>query len=161
MLKKAHLYQIFAAAVVILTAACSSIDYDRELYDDEEWLVQEGDTFTYSTQIITHAPGELQLGFTGFYGKHSVYRIDAAETTRASVDIIIGDNLQGLYKVCLLSPGKTLTLLAEGAGSFSHDIPFSAGKHYILLVGHKARGRVSVSIRPGRETPGFSVGEIL
>lgn len=142
-------------------SGCTHFNYDIDLYSDEEWIAGEGDTYSYVRRTMEITSGDLDLSFSGFYGKHTVWRIDASIDGVLPVDILIQGDLNGLYKICLISPDKEVTVAAQGAGSFYRNLPVSPGRQYITLVGHNASGKVVVRLGTDEILEGINVQEIF
>lgn len=136
--------------LLLITAlvGCVMNKYSDDLFTDEVWIAREGDTYSYIRGSIELKPLELSLDFTGFYGKHTVWIIEAEEDSLLMARISLADTLRGLYKVCLVTPGKQVIPLITEPGDHTLNIPLTPGKQAITLVGYQASGEISIQLSP-------------
>jgi len=136
--------------VILITAlgGCVMNKYDADLFTDPAWIAREGDTYSYIRGHIERKPLELTLDFTGFYGKHTVWMVEAGETSFLTARINLEDNLKGLYKVCLITPDKQVLTLISEPGNYHLTIPLAPGKQFITLVGYQASGDLLMELGP-------------
>jgi hypothetical protein len=136
--------------LLLITAlgGCVMNKYSDDLFTDEVWIAQEGDTYSYIRGDIEVKSLELTLDFTGFYGKHTVWVIEAGEESLLMARINLADTLRGLYKICLVTPGKQVIPLISEPGDHTLTIPLAPGRQVITLVGYQASGDMTMQLIP-------------
>ncbi|MGD9939542.1 MAG: hypothetical protein AB7T74_07055 [Clostridia bacterium] len=141
---------IMILGLMMILGACTDLSYDPALFSDDEWIAKEGDTYSYvkrSKQFSGDGQSRgLELAFSGFYGKHSVWMIDAATDAALIVEIDIAAGLKGQYKVCLVDPGRQVRILADRPGTLQQEIQLVSGRYYVVLVGMDASGSLAMSL---------------
>lgn len=154
-----------AAAPVMLAVAmavCSCVfpEHDPELFNDDGWIAREGDTYSYVHRTMRGSGSGLELAFSGFYGKHSLWSIESSSEASISVATTVGGGLRGLFKVCLISPDKTVRVLATGAGSSSQAIELQDGTSGIAVIGYGATGTASIRLDRGQSSAAVVIRDI-
>ena len=153
-----------ALFVVLLLGACNGLSYDPALFSDDQWISQEGDTYSYVQRSMQHS-GEgqirdLGISFSGFHGKHSVWMIDAATDTTMTVATELASGLKGQYKVCLVDPDRQVRILADRSGTQQHEIQLEPGRYYVVLVGMDASGALAMSLATTAGADSVSIKDI-
>ena len=151
-------------AVFLLLGACNGLSYDPALFSDNEWISQEGDTYSYVRRSMQHSGEgqirELVISFSGFHGKHSVWMIDAASDTTMTVTTELASGLKGQYKVCLVDPDRQVRILADRSGTQQHEIQLEHGRYYVLLVGMDASGTLAMRLATTANADSISIKAI-
>jgi len=129
---------------VLLTSGCNYPLFDSTLFSDDAWIASDGDSYRYYRLTQTADSTRAQLSFSGFYGKHSVWSIEATGETTIMLDLDISADLRGRYKVCFVAADKQVLSLESQPGRSSHALELAAGKHYIVLVGDAASGSITL-----------------
>jgi hypothetical protein len=136
--------------LMVILGGCNGLSYDPALFSDDGWIAEEGDTYSYVKRSMQFSgDGQsrgLELVFSGFYGKHSVWMIDAAADATLSAEIDIADGLKGQYKVCLVDPDKQVRILAGPPCTLQPEIQLVPGRYYVVLVGMDASGILAMSL---------------
>jgi hypothetical protein len=155
---------LLVLALLVLLGACNGISYDPALFSDDEWIAREGDTYSYVKRSMQFSVGGqargLELSFSGFHGKHSVWMIDAAADTMVTAETVIAAGLKGQYKVCLVDPDKQVRILADRPGTLAHEIQLVPGRHYVVLVGMDASGALAMSLAATAGSDSVSIKDI-
>lgn len=150
--------------VFLLLGACNGLSYDPALFSDDQWISQEGDTYSYVQRSMQHSgTGQtrgLALAFSGFYGKHSVWMIDAAADAMLTVETDIAAGLRGQYKVCLVDPDRQVRILSDRSGTQQHEIQLEPGRYYVVLVGMDASGSLAMSLATTAGADSVSIKDI-
>jgi len=134
-----------AIAMILLLfvlGGCMTIPNSRFLYDNDEQIAAEGDSYTYEDRLGTVENQSVNLEFRGFYGTETVFSYTVPEDMVVNVDINVSKTVtKGRFKVVLIDPENNITELDE-----SLNIDMSEGKYRIKLVGEHAFGTVDINV---------------
>ena len=142
---------------LLFLASCTRVgDNQKRVYDDEEMIAAEGDSYTYSKRLGSVRISQLSIDFSGFSGKETVWEVTAQEETSCSLDVS-ADITKGKFKLCLVSETGAVTTIFENdqAGVLSVSLP--PGANRLILVGYGADGRVNVMIQPDSDNRAIDV----
>jgi len=147
---KTRITLVLSLVLIMVLGACNGLSYDPALFMDDEWISKEGDTYSYVWRSMQPAGQELSqsldIAFSGFHGKHSVWMIESAVDTIMTVEIAIASGLKGQYKVCLVYPDRQVNVLAFKAGTQRQEVLLVPGRHYVVLVGLEASGVLAMQL---------------
>jgi len=130
-------FVIGLVSLFILSGCVYGID-SKKIYDDQEKIVAEGDTYTYIDRIGDVLEDESSLEVKGFYGTETIYTFENVE----EITITITQNVnKGRFKVVLINPQDEITIL-----NGTSTITMSDGKYRIKLVGENAFATVDIVI---------------
>jgi len=151
----------FALVASFAFLACGQISFDSALFSNDAWIAREGDSYSYIRHTQTVGEAEVKIGFTGFYGKQSLWALKSVGAADLGLNIDIAAGLRGHYKVCLVEALGRVTVLASARGSSSHTLALSPGTHYIVVVGDAAYGNVTLRLLEGPEPRPYEVRLLL
>ena len=131
-----------------ITSYNSVTNYQKGIFDDENKIAEEGDSYTYSIRQGKSAGNEANIKFTSFWGMDTVFEI----TSAGENDVVFNfesviDN--GDFKVVLITPDNEVVNILEGTKKVSETISLKDGTSRIKLVGRKARGEIKIKIDSG------------
>jgi hypothetical protein len=145
------------AAFCALTFCCRSFGHDPALFDDESFIAAEADSYSYVRRTLEWTADGFSLGFSGFSGKDTIWLIDAEPGCTIPLELSLGEDIRGSFKICVVSPEGRVTTVADPGGSVSIELPLSAGRHRFTLVGYLASGSISVRVPDGLTTTRYAV----
>jgi hypothetical protein len=155
----------YSVALVLLVAAtvlssCIFPEYDPELFNDDEWIASQGDRYSYVHRTVESSPSALDIRFSGFYGKHSLWSLDASPCAVVRVAVDVAGDLRGRFKVCIIAPDKTVSVLASGSGLSTQAVKLQPGAGAIVIVGDGASGTASIRLDSEQSPAAVVIKEI-
>lgn len=121
-------------ALGIMLSSCSIPQEKGIYYEDEDFIVQQGDSYSYLTCL-----GNLSdLEIRGYSGTQTIFAYNGVSTLETSVSYQIN---MGKIKVVLIDPNNEITEL-NGEQIFS----LSGGLYRIKIIGDNAYGNLSINI---------------
>ncbi len=130
----------------LVMVACTFPEHYPSYFLDDEWIAREGDTYSYVRRSMEGSLLARYLRFSGFSGKHSIWSIELTADAGISIETIIGKDMKGRFKICIILPDKAVTILAAEPGRCLQTIILPSGKSYLALVGDNAGGIVSIRL---------------
>jgi hypothetical protein len=153
----APLIALTALLVALLALGCSSISFDSALFSDDAWIAANGDSYSYIKSAQAADAETAKLGFSGFYGKHTVWAFESDGEAEIALDLDLSAGLKGRFKVCFVGADKRVLTLESKAGLSRHALTLSAGIQYIVVVGDAAYGCATLRIVHGQEPRPYEV----
>jgi len=121
-------------ALGIMLSSCSMPQEKGIYYEDEDFIVQEGDSYSYLTCLGDLSDMEVRQ----YSGTQTIFAYSGVAMINTSV---IYDITMGKFKVVLIDPNNEITEL-NGEQTFS----LLGGLYRIKLIGDCAYGKVSINI---------------
>lgn len=147
---------VLLLSLCFVLASCSFMgnlslgSYSPDLVDDQESMLQAGDSFFYRNRDISLTNRSANLSFRGFHGIETLYRLDSDQggtvtiSTSSSVDTT-------RYKLVLVDTVREEVItLIQGSGYANRTLNLRAGRYYIKTVGYDVGGTVSMSLSAGQ-----------
>ncbi|GIP49688.1 hypothetical protein D3C76_215650 [compost metagenome] len=136
-----------AVMLLAILGGCSlATERQKQLYDDEAELAQEGDTFTYVKRVGDTSNESNTVSFSSFYGMETIWFIHAS--AKGKVNFIHQQEIDGgRFKLVAIGPDREVTTLAEGTSEGKMELKVSPGTYRIKFVGNNAKGRVKTEIQ--------------
>jgi len=117
----------------------SSMD---KIYDDNEWIAGEGDSYTYLFRVATKINNKSQMKFN-MSGMETLWEIEASKDN--FIDIEYSSKIsRGNFKVVLISPDNNLQTVFEGTGEGTIRAEILEGVNRIKVVGKNAKGSINI-----------------
>ena len=117
-----------------MLSSCSMPQEKGIYYEDEDFIVQEGDSYSYLTCLGDLSDMEVRQ----YSGTQTIFAYSGVAMINTSV---IYDITMGKFKVVLIDPNNEITEL-NGEQTFS----LLGGLYRIKLIGDCAYGKVSINI---------------
>jgi len=144
---KRNIRILLSLILVLVLAGCARIHaYQKSMYGDNSKIANQGDSYTFRDRIGSVKENNLSLTFNGFYGKQSIWRLDAVEDGSVDLDIKITMKT-GMFKLCLINNENKVSLIAEGLSINKLSVPIKKGRSYLVIVGNNADGEVRASLQ--------------
>lgn len=138
---------VFLILIIITITGCNSVtNYQNSVFDDEDKIVEDKDSYTYKKRIGKTVENEIDLKFSSFTGIETINRIKVNEekeiifTFQSTID-------DGDFKVVLITPEDEIINILEGTSEGTESITLKKGISKIKLVGKKAKGEVKINIQ--------------
>lgn len=141
-----------ATLVAVVITGCSPVtnhhrivDYQKNVFDDENKIVVQGDSYTYSTKKGKCIGNEADLKFASFSGMDTIFKI----TSDGQNDVVINFEAvitKGDFKVVLITPDDEVINILHGTKKGSETIALKEGTSRIKLVGKNANGKIRIKI---------------
>lgn len=116
-----------------------------QIYGNNELIAQSEDRYSYNSREGEADPEGTDLSFRQFTGKHTLWTVDASESSQLTLDLDLGiDN--GKCKLVHVMPSGDVVKLADvqsDAGMITVELP--EGENTIKLIGKKAYGNLKVA----------------
>lgn len=136
---------VFLIFIIITITGCNSVtNYQNSVFDDEDKIVEDKDSYTYKKRIGKTVENEIDLKFSLFTGIETINRIKVNEekeiifTFQSTID-------DGDFKVVLITPEDEIINILEGTSEGTESITLKKGTSKIKLVGKKAKGEVKIN----------------
>ncbi|HAO61966.1 MAG TPA: hypothetical protein DCQ90_08720 [Erysipelotrichaceae bacterium] len=138
---------ILLILLIGLVSGCSQLNsYQAGIYDDDAKIANQGDSYTFANRLGSIKETSLHLEFGGFYGKQTVWTIEANEKGIVWLDVEIKLD-GGRFKICLVDANREVTVIAENETDEVIQVEVPQGKNYLVLVGKNAKGNARISLR--------------
>lgn len=115
-----------------------------QIYGNNELIAQSQDLYSYNSREGEASPEGTQLDFRQFTGKHTLWTVDAPESSRLTLDLDLGIDY-GKCKLVHVMPSGDVVKLADAeteAGIITVALP--EGENTIKLIGKKAYGNLKL-----------------
>ncbi|NCC64972.1 MAG: hypothetical protein EOM15_09990 [Spirochaetia bacterium] len=124
--------------------------YSPSLVENEDRMLETGDSYFYKNRDVTLSEGCVEYSFTRFCGLETVYRVRCEEPQEISITINTDVNTNR-YKVVLVNDtlGQVLTL-SQGSAETSQTLRLQPGRYRLKVVGYDADGFLHISLTVGQ-----------
>ncbi|MEJ8302915.1 hypothetical protein [Saccharibacillus sacchari] len=115
-----------------------------QIYGNNELIAQSQDRYSYNSREGEASPEGTQFDFRQFTGKHTLWTVDAPESSQLTLDLNLGID-KGKCKLVHVMPSGDVVKLADAktdAGVITVELP--EGENTIKLIGKKAYGNLKV-----------------
>ena len=124
---------------------CGPSAAQRVVYGNDEEIARQSDTYFYVKHLADHSGNLYSESFGSFTGSDTIWSKTVKDGTElelfCSADIEEGD-----WKLALISPDDTVTILLEGSGDLDTEIVLTGGKWRLKSVGLEAKGRAELTV---------------
>lgn len=140
---------IFCLCLLLLIGFVGGCGFNKEaenIYDDNEKIAQEVDTFSYQLFLyIKDEAGTIDVRYNRLYGALTIWNIVAKED--AEITIKYDSNVKsGQFKAVLISPDNEVEEILAGNETGEKTIKLTEGKYIFKLVGRDGKGNARISI---------------
>lgn len=144
---KKLLYVLFILMTAVLFSGCSVSTKQKMMYENDELIAEEGDSYTFLSRIGDTDETESEIRFKRFYGSDTIWNINIKEQGELIFEFD-SDVDKGKFKGVLISENKEVTTIFEGDAAGSHKYITNKGKYKFKIVGYNAYGNVSIILKP-------------
>lgn len=141
---KGFLFLLVIAMMMGLVGCNAMEKKQNSIYDNDEKIIQQVDSYTYTKRISTTRNNVTKMRFQSFSGMETIYRKKHVESVVFEYDISIQD---GDFKVVLVTPEKEVVTLVDGSEKGSEIIELKNGENKIKIVGKAAKGTINYSFK--------------
>lgn len=117
------------------------------IYDDDARIADNvnSHTFVNFRGGVDLEGGEVELGFTGFTGKYTLWTLYADGEADATLngEIAVGSEP---YRLVMVTPEDDVVELLEGSGTLDEQLELADGRTRIIMLGKGAAGSVSLKL---------------
>lgn len=132
-------------SILLIIIGCTLTDpYKKGVYNDNSKIAREADSYSFANRLGRTLGNRLDIGFSDFYGKQTIWEIVAAEDIVLEMDIKA--EISGRFKICLVSPSKEVSVISEGSLSEKISFIVPKGTSSVTIVGNDASGQVQITI---------------
>lgn len=136
---------IIATIIVLLlltSVGCVS-DYQKSIYDNDDLIIKQGDTFSYRKRVMSQLNDDISMSFSAFYGKDTLYDIKVSEQSVLTIELELKVE-SGLLKLCLVLEDDTIIVIASNSykDTLTYNIP--SERNRLILVGNEAKGSINI-----------------
>ncbi len=125
-------------SISIGLSGCIQLSMDRMIFDDDEKIIREADTYSYITRNGSVEDLKTSLDVKGFYGTDTIYQFEEPGELTISLNIELQS---GRFKVVLIDPNQHIRILSQ-----SQTVVLDEGKYRIKLVGENAYAKVDIEL---------------
>ncbi|MBP3040535.1 hypothetical protein J9303_13675 [Bacillaceae bacterium Marseille-Q3522] len=117
------------------------------MYDDNNKIAGEGDSFSYNSRTEPENESNLKIdvSYRGFYGTGTIWNLDAKEAGDITFTYDSTVN-NGDFKAVLINPEKEIENIFEGSQQGDKTIKLTVGKYRLKIVCRDANGEIKISI---------------
>ncbi|NCC64052.1 MAG: hypothetical protein EOM15_05305 [Spirochaetia bacterium] len=138
-----------------LLVSCSFLgnvpaSYSPNLVDDEQRMLEEGDSFFYKNRNVEVVENQVVLTFKRFSGLETVCTLACEEPQEIGISINAAVNTN-LYKLVLINDDREeVTTLSQGSVTNSQTLTLQSGRNRIKVVGYDVDGSVQIALTVGQ-----------
>ncbi|MHC1734727.1 MAG: hypothetical protein AB9921_03555 [Erysipelotrichaceae bacterium] len=144
---KSRIKIILLILLIGFVSGCSQLNsYQAGIYDDDAKIANQGDSYTFGNRLGSIKETSLHLEFSGFYGKQTVWTIEANENGIVRLDVEIALD-SGKFKLCRVDADHRVDVIAEGEIDKVIQAEVTRGKNTFVIVGKNAKGEIDVKIQ--------------
>ncbi|AUD63821.1 hypothetical protein BK010_09550 [Tenericutes bacterium MO-XQ] len=125
---------VMCVVLGLLLNGCVSLNDKGYMYDNDELIVDEGDSFTYRSKVGTYE----DLDFEDFSGTETVLSIEDIDVLYVNIDFTID---KGKFKIVFIDQDNEIIILDKG----EHEVVLDGEFARIKLVGAHAYGHFNIS----------------
>lgn len=141
---------IVLSFVIILILGCEGTSYQKSIYNDDDKIVKQGDSYTFGVRNGNTINNTANIKFSSFTGTDTLFTIDAKTNTTIKIDydskVSSGD-----FKIVIINPNDKIIKVIEGTQRGSVDVEILKGKNRIKIVGKGAKGTINLKINASEE----------
>ncbi len=130
------IFAVLMMSLFVLTG-CVYVSDNKMIYDNQEKIVAEGDTYTYIDRLGDVFDDSAALEVKGFYGTDTIFTFENKQELSITVIQVV---TKGRFKVVLIDPQDEITIL-----NGTSTIVLSPGKYRIKLVGENAYATIDIN----------------
>lgn len=119
--------------VAVLLSGCVTFTDKGYMYDRDDLIVEEGDSYTYHSRVGTFE----DLDFHDFSGTETVLSVEDIDVFYVNIDFTVD---KGDFKIVWINHLNEITILEKGSHEFVLDGEFAR----IKIVGAHAYGNVKI-----------------
>lgn len=147
---RALLIILVMVAMVTIIGCSPIVDYQNSIFNDEDKIVKDSDSHTYSVRQGKSKGNETDIKFTSFSGTDTIFKI-TSDTESAIVFNFESIVDKGDFKVVLITPDDEIVEIVNGEKEGSETIKLKEGISRVKLVGRKSKGQIKMDIDAGEE----------
>lgn len=149
-ISKRMLVIIVILTAIIITGCSSAARYQDSIFDDEEKIISDGDSYTYKQRIGNNSKDKLDIKYTSFSGMETIYKITTKEESEITFDFE-SEVEKGDFKAVLIMPDDQVINIINGAQEGNETLQLKEGTSRLKLVGSKAKGHIKINIKPSKD----------
>lgn len=152
--RSGRLFFVIAAAAFIAIIGLYFLDFSddgkqKEMYDNNNYISQGSDSYTYRERVQGPDEKNLDLKFQGFTGSDTIWLVQASQPGQISINYE-ANVTSGRFKIVVVSPEREVSIVAESPRKGSHSFKLTEGEYRIKMVGEKAQGNIKASLDTGQ-----------
>ncbi len=146
MKRRSAIIAVFVLMMLVLTGCRYSDPYRIGFYDDNARIAQQGDSYSFTDRLGRTVANELDLTFTSFTGKQTIWLIPAGQDCVLELNVV-NEITEGKFKVCLIDPNRQVSVISEGSQTGTIDLNIAKGENVLTIIGSKASGTIDMTLR--------------
>lgn len=132
--------------IVVIISGCEVSQDKKNIYDDNDRIAQQGDSFAYATRTdIEDSNDKIDVKYSEFYGTDTIWDLDSKEDGEITIKYDSAVN-SGDFKVVLINSKNEIDNILIKNQQGEKTIKLSQGKYIFKIVGRNAKGEIKVSI---------------
>ena len=124
--------------------------YSPSIVDDEQKMLQAGDSFFYRNRNLSLTNRNASLSFRGFHGIETLYRLDCDQSGYVTITISSSVDTTHFKLVLVDTVRQEVVTLIQGSGYANRTLNLRAGRYNIKTVGYDVEGSVSINLSAGQ-----------
>lgn len=131
--------------LIVTISSCGVSQNKKNIYNNNDKIVQEGDSFSYRTRIDTEDSNDkIDVKYSSFSGTETIWALESKEDG----EIIFKYNStvnSGDFKAVLINPKKEIEIILIGNQQGDKVVKLAKGKYIFKIVGRNAKGEIKIS----------------
>lgn len=131
---------------IVIISGCEISQDKKDIYNDNNKIVQEGDSFSYRTRTDKEDSNDkIDVKYSDFSGTETIWALESKEDG----EIIFKYNStvnSGDFKAVLINPKKEIEIILTGNQQGDKVVKLTKGKYIFKIVGRNAKGETKISI---------------
>ena len=134
-----------ASKVIILLESDRLGANERNIYNNEEKIVSESDSYSYLRRKLENEKNNMDFEFVEFTGIDTVYNIQS--TKEGVIELQYkSEILKGKFKILLITPKNEIITVLSGNSKGNSKIKIESGESKIRIVGYKSTGNFTMNV---------------
>ncbi|MDR5659311.1 hypothetical protein RH915_07395 [Serpentinicella sp. ANB-PHB4] len=136
---------VIVMSVIILSGCMSLTTTQRKAYDDDQYILQEKDNYTFTNRSYQDEDENYAMTFDTFYGVETLWEMDAEAEGKLFLEY--ESNLKkGSFRCVLVTPENEVITLFDGTDKGKLELDVVEGKSWLKIVGKDAGGAFAITI---------------
>jgi hypothetical protein len=132
--------------IIVIIGGCKVSQDKKNIYDDNDRIAQQGDSFSYTTRTDTEDSNDkIDIKYSGFYGTETIWDLDSKEDGEITIKYDSAVN-SGDFKAVFINPKNEINNILIKKQQGEKTIKLSKGKYIFKIVGRNTKGEIKVSI---------------
>lgn len=133
--------------LIIMITGCRVSVEKQNIYDDNQKIVQQGDSFSYRIRKESEDSNEkMNVKYNGFNGMDTIWMVNSQDN--GEINFIYNSTVtSGEFKGVLIYPNNAIETIIIGNQQGEKTVKLDKGKYRFKIVGKNANGEIEISVQ--------------